>query len=512
MNPKLKEKVSESLSAVIPITLIVLAVSVLFVPMELGTIVLFLGGAAMLIIGMGLFQLGAEIAMTPLGEGIGSKLSRSRRIGIVIVVAFIMGIVVTVAEPDLQVLANQVPAIPDTTLIWVVAIGVGIFLAVAISRILLHIGLNTLLLILYGALLILSLFVPNNFLAVAFDAGGVTTGPITVPFIMALGLGLASARADKNASDDSFGLVALSSIGPIVAVMALGCFFAPQSASYSIAETITVHTTRDVAQVFAAELPHYAKEVFISILPLLVLYLVFQLATRHFTRRQQKQVLVGLGYTYLGLVLFMCGVNVGFAPVGSMLGSELAALSYHWILIPIGMLIGYYIVKAEPAIQVLNRQVQTVTSGAISSRAMNLCMSIGVCISVGLSMLRVLTGLPIQYIIIPGYIIALILTRKVPSLFVGIAFDSGGVASGPMTSTFLLPLCLGACEVLGGEVMTDAFGVVAMVALTPLIVIQIMGLIYQSKLKRIEKQRPIDSTLPDDIDDIIDDIVELEEE
>lgn len=508
MNPKLKEKISESLAAVLPITLIVLAISILFVPMELGSLSLFLVGAVLLIIGMGLFQLGAEIAMTPLGEGIGSTLAHSKKVWKVAVVALVMGVVVTIAEPDLQVLANQVPAIPNMTLVWVVAIGVGIFLAIAILRILLHISLNNLLLIFYTVLLLLSFVIPENFLSVAFDAGGVTTGPITVPFIMALGVGLAAVRSDKNASDDSFGLVALASIGPIIAVMILGCCFAPQSTSYSPTEIISVATTQDLVRVFAESLPHYAKEVLVSIAPVLAMYVIFQFVSKRFTHHQRLQSVVGFLYTYIGLVLFMCGVNVGFAPVGTILGSELAGLEYRWILIPVGMLIGYYIVKAEPAIQVLNRQVQSVTNGAISAKAMNMSMSIGVCVSVGISMLRVLTGLPIQWIVIPGYIIALVLSRKVPKLFVGIAFDSGGVASGPMTSTFLLPLCLGACEKLGGNVMTDAFGVVALVALTPLIAIQVMGLIYQAKLKRIEKMQPAHPALPDDSDDI----VEIEEE
>ncbi|MBQ8405009.1 MAG: DUF1538 domain-containing protein, partial [Clostridia bacterium] len=212
---------------------------------------------------------------------------------------------------------------------------------------------------------------------------------------------------------------------------------------------------------------------------------------------------------YLGLVLFLCGVNVGFAPVGTLLGRGMAASDFKWLLIPIGMLIGYFIVKAEPAIQILNSQVQTVTNGAISAKSMNRCLSIGVAVSVGLAMVRVLTGLGIQYIIIPGYLIALILSKFVPKIFVGIAFDSGGVASGPMTSTFLLPLCIGACEGLAGNVMTDAFGVVALVALTPLIAIQLMGVQYRIKLMKLRNTVEPETLLPEVGDD---DIVEIEEE
>ena len=512
MNPKLIEKLKESLAAVVPITLIVMGISVLLVPLELGTVVMFFVGALMLIVGMGLFQLGAEISMTPMGKGIGSELAESRRLPVILGVGFLMGAIITMAEPDLQVLANQVPAIPNRVLVLTVAVGVGIFLALAILRILLKIRLSVLLMCLYLGLIVLSFFVPADFLAVAFDSGGVTTGPITVPFIMAMGVGLASVRGDKSAGDDSFGLVALSSVGPVLAVLVLGCFYDPGQASYSLSDVAEVATTRDVARVFALEVPGYAAEVLTSFLPIAGVFVVFQLISRRYRARQIRQILVGFLYTYVGLVLFLCGVNVGFFPVGAALGQALAASAWRWLLVPLGMLIGYFIVKAEPAIQVLNHQVQDVTNGSISAGAMNLCLSVGVAVSVGLAMLRVLTGVPVQWILIPGYLIALVLSRLVPPLFVGIAFDSGGVASGPMTTTFLLPLSLGACEALGGNAMTDAFGVVALVALTPLIAIQIMGLVYQYKQNRLLAGLAGEEILilEDDLD--ADEIIELEDE
>ena len=508
MNPKLKEKIQESLAAVLPITAIVLILSVFVVELEIGTVVMFFGGALMLILGMGMFQLGAETAMSPLGEGIGVQMAKAKKFIIPAVLAFVMGILVTIAEPDLQVLSAQVPSIPNAVLIWTVAIGVGICLALAVLRIVLQIDLSLFLLILYAFILVFSFFVPDNFLAVAFDSGGVTTGPITVPFIMALGVGLSSVRGDKNASSDSFGLVALSSVGPIAAVMILGCFYSPQEAVYSAWEVASVTTMRDVVRAFTIEIPLYAKEVIISLLPIFAVFFIFQFLTQRYQKRQVKRILVGFVYTYLGLVLFLCGVNVGFAPVGTMLGKELAGSAHQWIMVPIGMLIGYYIVKAEPAIQILNRQVQTVTNGIISAKAMNRALSIGVAISIGLSFIRILTSIPIQWIIIPGYILALALSWIVPKIFVGIAFDSGGVASGPMTSTFLLPMCIGACEALDGNIMTDAFGVVALVALTPLIAIQIMGLHYKIKQSQQLKITKPDALIPADVDAII----EIEED
>ena len=502
MNVKLKEKISESLSAVLPITGIVLMLSVFLIPMELGSVVMFLTGALMLIVGMGFFQLGAEMAMTPIGEGVGVQISKMQKLLTVLLTGVLMGVIITVSEPDLQVLAGQVPSVPNEVLILTVALGVGFFLALAIVRIRYKISLSMLLIVCYLVLILVSMFVPKEFLAVAFDSGGVTTGPMTVPFIMAMGVGLASMRSDKNAANDSFGLVALSSVGPILAVLILGCFFKPTEAAFSLTDVAAVVTTQDVARVFAQGLPLYAKEVLISLVPILWVFLIFQWMTHRYHGVQIKRIVIGFGYTYIGLVLFLCGANVGFAPVGAYLGKELAAVSFRWILVPIGALIGYYIVKAEPAIQVLNHQVEAVTNGAISVKMMNRCMQIGVAASVGLAMLRVLTGISIQWFVIPGYIIALVLSRMVPDIFIGIAFDSGGVASGPMTSTFLLPLSIGVCEALGGNLMTDAFGVVALVALTPLIAIQLMGLVY--KAKTAKRTQSVPAAIADDCDMIVD--------
>lgn len=505
LNPKLKEKTMESLSAVLPITGIVLFCSVFLVPIDLNIFVLFVVGAIMLIFGMGFFQLGAEISMTPIGEGIGVQISKTQKSWLVVLITFIMGAIITVSEPDLQVLAGQVPSIdPSIVLILAVAGGVGLFLALSVIRIRYKMSLSLLLMILYGVVIILSFFIPKDFLAVAFDSGGVTTGPMNVPFIMSMGVGLASLRSDKNSASDSFGLVALSSVGPIIAVLILGCFFNPTEAVVKDADFSYVETTRQAVAVFVEHLPEYIKEVAISLAPILVVFVIFQLLTRRYQRVQLMRISFGLFYTFIGLILFLCGVNVGFSPLGERLGRVLAESEFKWALVPLGMLIGFFIVKAEPAIQVLNHQVANVTDGAISVKAMNWSMSIGVAVSVGLAMLRVLTGISIQWIVIPGYIIALVLSRFVPKMFVGIAFDSGGVASGPMTATFLLPMSRGVCNAIGGNLMTDAFGMVALVAMTPLIAIQIMGIIYRVKTKKAEKVVAPVVEIPDDSDFVVD--------
>ena len=502
MFSKLQEKFKESVGSVLPITLIVLILSITLVPMDTGILLLFLAGSLFLIIGMGFFQLGAEMAMTPLGRNIGTQIIKTKRIWIIVTVCLIMGVIITIAEPDLQVLANQVASIPNKVLIYTIAAGVGIFLVMAFLRIYFKISLPIILTTLYVVVFVLSFFAPKDFIPVAFDSGGVTTGPMTVPFIMTLGVGLCAVRSDKESGNDSFGFISLCSVGPILMVLLLGIFYNPTNANYNKSELAPIMTTEDVARAFVADFPKYIEEVFSSILPVLAVFIIFQLLSRLFRKRQLLRVSVGLFYTFIGLVLFLTGVNVGFAPVGNLLGIRLASSAFKWLLLPIGALVGYFIVKAEPAVQVLNNQVDQITGGLISSKTMNLALSIGVSGAVVLSMTRVLTGIDLYYIIIPGYILALALSFFVPSVFVGIAFDSGGVASGPMTSTFLLPLAIGACSGIGGNVVTDAFGAVALVALSPLLTIQLMGLIFKIKSKATEIVQ----------EDIIDEIIEFEED
>lgn len=481
---KLREKVRESLSSVLPITIIVLLLSIVLIPMEVGAFTLFLAGALFLIFGMGFFQLGADISMTQLGQGIGGQLMKKRNLLFIIGGCFLMGVLITISEPDLQVLANQVASIPNQVLVLTVAIGVGCFLVAAVLRILFKVSLSRLLTLMYVVLFLVALATPSEFLAVAFDSGGVTTGPMTVPFIMALGIGLSSSRSDKDSANDSFGLIALSSIGPILMVLLLGIFYHPTDAVYTSVTIPDVETTKDVLDQFIRAFPQYTEEVLISMLPILAVFMLFQIKTRKYHRRQLLRMCVGFLYTIAGLVLFLVGVNIGFAPVGNLLGEQMVSSSYQWLLIPVGLLIGYYIVKAEPAVQILNHQVEDITDGMVTKEQINLCLSVGVAGAVGLAMFRVLTGIPIYWILIPGYLLALGMSYRVQPILVGIAFDSGGVASGPMTSTFLLPLTMGACTALGGNVVTDAFGVVALVALAPLIAIQIMGLVYEHKLKK----------------------------
>ena len=502
--PKLREKLLESLQAVLPIVAIVLVLCFSIAPVSPSILLCFLLGAAMIIVGIMFFTLGAEMSMSPMGERVGAVLTKSRSVPLIIGVGFVLGFLITISEPDLQVLANQVPSIPNMTLILSVAAGVGFFLVVAFLRMLLSIALPKLLVVFYALIFVLAVFVPKEFLAVAFDSGGVTTGPITVPFIMALGVGVAAIRSDRHAADDSFGLVALCSVGPILAVLLLGILFQASDSTYIPPVLPDVGDSVELWQLFHVSLPTYLKEIATSLLPIVLMFGVFQLVALKLDRRSLGRIGVGLLYTYMGLVLFLTGANVGFMPAGNYLGQVLAGRSFRWVLVPIGMLIGYFIVKAEPAVYVLNKQVEEITDGAISAGTMGAALSAGVSLSVGLAMVRVLTGISILWFLIPGYTFAIGISFVVPKLYTAIAFDAGGVASGPMTATFLLPLAQGACVAAGGNIVTDAFGVVAMVAMTPLITVQLMGLMAQFKQRRARKAQPVPpaalafADLPDD--------------
>lgn len=490
---KLGEKLKEALTAVLPIIGIVLLLCFTIAPISPSILLCFLMGAVLLITGMMFFTLGAEMAMTPMGERVGSCMTRSRKLWLIILLSFLLGFIITISEPDLQVLANQVPSIPNAVLILAVACGVGLFLVLALVRMLFGIPLPKLLVFFYLIAFICVFFVPDSFKSVAFDSGGVTTGPMTVPFIMALGVGVSAIRSDRHAEEDSFGLVALCSIGPILAVLILGMIYHPQSSDYVAPAIPEIKNSVELWELFHVGLPTYIEEIAISLLPIILFFAAFQLLVLKLTRRNLLKIIMGLIYTYIGLVLFLTGVNVGFMPAGNYLGQVMGGLEHPWIIVPIAMIMGFFIVKAEPAVYVLNKQVAEITDGAISERAMGISLSVGVAVSLGLAMIRVLTGISIMWFLIPGYAIALGASFFVPKIYTAIAFDSGGVASGPMTAAFLLPFAQGACVALGGNIVEDAFGIVAMVAMTPLITIQILGFISSLK-EHHAKNQPLPET------------------
>ena len=471
-------KIQEALVSALPITAIVyiLALTPLF-DMSVTELITFTVGAVLLVLGIGLFNLGADLAMTPMGAHVGAGLSKQKKLSLLLSVCFVLGMLITIAEPDLQVLANQVRAVMNgTVLIYAVGIGVGAFLVIAILKIVFRVSLSNILMLFYMLLFALALMLVVNgneaLLPMAFDSGGVTTGPITVPFIMALGVGISSVLGDRRSKENSFGLVSLCSVGPVLAVLVLG-IFSRDDLTYAIPD-YTV--SQDIPGAFLHTAGHTCKEVALALGLIVAFFLICQVLFLKLSRKKLARIAVGVAFTYVGLVIFLTGVNVGFMPIGYKLGHTLAQGSKAFLTV-FGLVVGILVVLAEPAIHVLNSQVEDVTGGLVSKKAMMTGLCVGVGASICLSMIRIIFDFSLVYYIIPGYFISLALSLFVPPVYTAIAFDSGGVASGPMTSGFILPLAIGACVGMQGAdaVLRDAFGVVALVAMTPLITIQLLG-------------------------------------
>ena len=504
------EKLKEALASVLPVTLIVLLLS--FTPLidfSLKQLIVFGVCAVFLVGGIGLFNLGADLAMTPMGEHVGSGLAKSRRLLLLVSVCFVMGVLITIAEPDLSVLAEQVKnAVEPVLLIATIGIGVGLFLLLAIVKIVFKKDLSTIIIFFYMMLFMLGMmmvtFGKEMFVPLAFDSGGVTTGPITVPFIMALGVGVAGAIGGKNANENSFGLIALCSVGPIIALMGL-VIFSKGDLTYQLSES-AYSIDACLGMNFLPTVLSVAKEVIIALGLIAVFFMLLQLTVLRLSWTRLVPMAFGIIYTFVGLVVFLTAVAVGFMPIGFELGKQLGGMPR--ALVVAGFVLGMVVVLAEPAVHVLNKQVEEITGGLVTKRSMLIALSLGVGISIGLSMIRIIVGFPIIYYLIPGYFISLGLSFFVPKLYTAIAFDSGGVASGPLTSSFILPLAIGACAALrdgGGSILNYAFGIVAMVALTPLITIQILG--FRAILSKALRNRKMMRRIQDADDEQIIDFV-----
>lgn len=491
-------KLQEALVSVLPVACIVFLLYLSpFTTLSDLELTVFLVTTVLLIVGIGLFNLGADLAMTPMGEQVGVGLTKSRKTLLLLTVSFFLGVLITVSEPDLTVLATQLKElVSENLLIWTVGIGVGLFLTLSVMKIIFKKHLSSLLIYFYMIMFaVASLLIMNgrgNFLAVAFDSGGVTTGPVTVPFLMALGVGIASTIGGRNASENSFGMVAMCSVGPILAVLLLGL-----SSSGEMSYAIPYQSVSEILPGLAHTALAVMEEVAIALGMIVAAFIVLQFTVLHLPKKKLLQIAIGILYTYFGLVMFLGAVNIGYMPVGYRLGRELADQAPQFI-VGFGFLLGLVVVLAEPAVHVLKKQVEAVTDGRIRGTSMMLALSIGVGISLGLSMLRIIFDFSVFYYLIPGYLLSLGLSFFVPSIYTAIAFDSGGVASGPLTSGFILPFAVGICAVLGGvdQVLENAFGIVAMVAMTPLITIQLLGfrsVVSAAVRRRIAMRRILDA-------------------
>ena len=484
------EKIKEACASVMPIALIILLLSFTVCPLENHVFIAFIVGTVLLTVGLGLFSLGAELSMERIGAHIGANLTKSRNIPIIDLISLLVGVLITISEPDLHVLASYTGDM-KLPFILAVAAGLGFFLVVAVMRIIFNVKFKYILTLGYGLILVLAMisyFIDTTFLAIAFDAGGVTTGAMSVPFVMSIGAGIAAISSQKDGEDSSFGLMAICSIGPIISILVMGLAGGFENIAYTPKDTPIFDNSQAMLFPFFEAVPHIVKDVLMGILPILAFFIIYQFCTVRVHKKEMAQIFIGAGYTFVGMVLFLTGVNVGFMPVGSVLGTALGSSYYSWIVIPIGAIIGFCMTYAEPAVGVQSKQVEDATSGAIPPKVIPMAMAIGVAISAALALLRALTGITILPFLVVGYIIAVVLSYFCPTLFTTIAFDAGGVASGVMAATFLLPLSIGVCTARGAEnmVMIDAFGTIALVAMTPTISIQIVGLMYKIKLRHSE--------------------------
>ena len=489
---KLNEKAKEAVLSIVPVMILMLLIS-LFLGFNLITIISILLSSVLLITGIMFFTFGADLSMMEMGKSISSGLLKSRKVILILLISLVVGVVITVAEPDLKVLAGQMTAIDSKVLIMFVGLGVGIFLSIAAARIIYQISLKKIIGVCYGLLLLMIFISKNEMIPLAFDSGGVTTGPMSVPFILAMGIGFSSSIMNKKSKDDSFGLVALCSIGPILTVLILGLFMKDSlSYTYNISEEVT--TFSSLVSHYVYEVFPIFKEVLISLLPILGVFVTFSLITRSVTNKQLKRIMLGLPITLLGLTMFFIGVNVGYLPAAYMIGISMFAKS-KVLLVLLGLIIGFVIVKAEPAVAVLTEQIEKLTEGSIKKSIMTNVIAIGVSLAVTISIIRVMSGFSINGILIGGYLLAIVLMFFSPDIFTMVAFDSGGAVTGPMTTSFLLPLVIGICYASGGNVLTDAFGLVALVAMSPLIMIQMLGVIYKIKSSRNNLIYDIDESI-----------------
>ena len=483
-------KLREVASVVLPIVILVIILSFTLVPVGGILLFQFILGAVAIILGLSILLFGIEIGILPFGNHMGASFLKSNNMFYVIIIGFLLGFFINIAEPDLQVLASQVASvmggyIPVAVILIAVSIGTGAMLSLGIARIVKNIPLHFVFIITYGIILIFALFSSSDMLAIGFDASGATTGALTVPLVLALSVGVAAMKKDsKSSEDDSFGLVGVMSTGAILGVLILNLFVKTDNIT-GVLEAHHVDTDSLMGPFFAI-IPKIALESFIALLPLVLILIIFQKVSFHLNAKALRKILLGFLYTYIGLIIFLVGVNAGFMNVGNIIGHGLASFESKAILIGAGFLLGMLVILTEPAVYILTHQIEDVTSGYIKRKTVLVTLSIGVAFAVGLAMLRIVVpGIQLWHYLLPGFIISLTLMFFVPKIFVGIAFDSGGVASGPMTATFVLAFAQGASDAIEhSNILIDSFGVISMVAMTPLIALQVLGLIYKLKSRK----------------------------
>lgn len=486
----LTEKFYEVLQSVIPTYIIVLLIYLFVIDIPLSILLSYTIGTIVVLLGLTIFLTGVDIGISPIGKHMGKGIAKSNKLSIVIIAGFVLGFLIAASEPSVIVLGEQLEMISNGVIdgfgiVMVVSVGLAIMIVLGLIRIVYNWNLKLILTISYLFIFAMAIFTTDEFISIAFDASGATTGAITVPFILALSSGVAELKRNaKSSSEDSFGLVAIASAGAIMAVM-IQNFVRPAgdlTGSLDIQIASDVNIFSRYANVFLTQ----AVEVFITLVPIVLLFWIFQKKRLTIGKSQLSRIYKGCVYVYVGLVLFMTGVNAGFMDMGSVVGYTLGSDGMYVQLSIIGLILGVVTILAEPAVNVLTHQIEAVTSGAIHRRPVLVSLCIGVGLAIFLAILRMtIPGLELWHMLLPGYIIALGLQFIVPNVFVGMAFDAGGVATGPLTATFILAFVQGAAEAIPtASVLQEGFGMIALVALMPILTLQLLGFIYQMKRKR----------------------------
>lgn len=488
MRKNLLSKLKESVISVVPVAVIILVLGIFVAPVPAVVLWCFAICSVILVVGMTLFGAGAEMSMLPIGEAVGNSLTKTKKVWLILICSFFIGVVITIAEPDLAVLAASVPGMGKWSFILFVAIGFGVVMVIAIAKVIFNLKYSIIISALFVIAIVLMFFAPQAYVPISFDAGTVTTGPISTPFIIAFGMGISAMKSGKSSEEDSLGLIGLCSLGPVIAILIFSLFTQVPENATVVSESITINSMADFGNAFGTSILGYMKDVVIVLSPILAVYLIFQFTFLKMPFRRVMRIFIGMLYTYVGIVIFLSAVTVGFVPVGALLGVGIAGLSYNWILLPLSCVLGFFIVFVEPAVHMLNSQVERLTNGVIKQRTMMLAIAIGVTISMLMSVLRALYAINFMYFVIPIYTISIILAFVNKQIFTSVAFDAGGVANGTMSVAFRLPFIAGIVSVVGGDVLSFSFGMMSLVAGMPILIIQIMGFVYLLVTRRSERK------------------------
>ncbi|MDD5601708.1 MAG: DUF1538 domain-containing protein [Candidatus Izemoplasmatales bacterium] len=473
-------KFKEVFLSVLPVVLVVTFIHFLYLPLSSAQLGRFYLGAFLIFVGLSVFLIGIDVGVTPIGQMFGKKIAKSKKIWIIAIGGLVLGILITIAEPDLLIVAKRIDEltlgkIPTAAMVISVAAFIGLFVAIGLLRILFKIPLIYVFLGSYLVILIFAIFTPKDYLAIAFDISGATTGAMTVPFVLALAVGVsAMQRYGKSAEKDSFGLIGLASAGAIISVFVLVAILRPSVNGLIDLEAPASHGFLDVAW-----------ESFIALAPVFGLGILGNLFIFKLKRRVFRRYILGFIYTYIGLTLFLFGVYSGFLDLGLYLGESLAQ-SPIMILLVIGFLLGVFAILAEPAVYVLTEQVNEVTAGYVSKKLVVISLALGVGSALVFNIIRTrVESFELWYLLLPGYLLAIGMMFVTPKMFIGMAFDAGGVASGPISATFIFAFSQGIATHSGTQLpLGDAFGMIALIAMTPIIMIQGLGILYKIKARK----------------------------